>query len=173
MRQSSLPLKNCFRLSKQTRPPLTAQRPGRIYNLQRKQIDLEERSIIFENTSRNKRVPEKLWINDTLYKILTRRKTNRRTLSPSVFYKASLKPYSEFDILKAWKKACEAAVIKDCIPRDLRHKAITDMKKAGFNDAFVGNVAGHSDPRTTKRYTHFSLIETKSPLQALVKRAKG
>jgi integrase len=114
----------------------TAQRPGRIYNLQWPQINLDERSIVFENTSRNKRVPAKLWINDVLYEILMRRKRNRRTLSPYVFYKASLKPYSEFDVLKAWKKACEDTDIKDCIPRDLRHKAITDMKKAGFNDAF-------------------------------------
>lgn len=149
----------------------TAQRPGRIYNLKWKQIDLDERSIVFENTSRNKRVPEMLWINDVLYEILMKRNRNRRTLSPYVFYKASLKPYSEFDVLKIWKKACKEAEISDCIPRDLRHKAITDMKKAGFNDSFVGNVAGHSDPRTTKRYTHFSLEETKMPLQALVSKS--
>lgn len=41
------------------------------------------------------------------------------------------------------------------------------MKRAGFNDAYVGNVAGHSDPRTTKRYTLFPVEETKIPLQAL------
>jgi integrase len=38
----------------------TAQRPGRIYSLQWKQIDLEGRSITFENTSSNKRVPNVL-----------------------------------------------------------------------------------------------------------------
>ena len=53
------------------------------------------------------------------------------------------------------------------IPRDLRHKAITDMKKAGFNDSSVGHVAAHSDPRTTKRYTHFSVEDTKDPLNIL------
>ena len=41
------------------------------------------------------------------------------------------------------------------------------MKKAGFNDVFVGHVAGHSDPRTTKRYTHFLVEETKMPSQSL------
>lgn len=41
------------------------------------------------------------------------------------------------------------------------------MGKAGFDLARVGHVAGHSDPRTTKRYTHFSLDETKGPLQSL------
>jgi integrase len=145
----------------------TAQRTSRIYTLQWPQIDLEERSIVFENTSKNKRVPEKLWINEMLYEILTRRKKNRRTLSPYVFYKPSLKPYTEFDALKLWKKACENAEIEDCTPRDLRHKAITDMKKAGYNDAVVGHVVAHSDPKTTKRYTHFSVEETKMPLEAL------
>lgn len=52
----------------------------------------------------------------------------------------------------------------------MRHKAITDMKRAGFSDASVGNVAGHTDPRTTKRYTHFSVGETKMPLEALSKK---
>lgn len=148
----------------------TAVRPGRIYNLQWLQINLEIRSISFENTSKNKRVPELLWINDVLYEILSRRKKNRRTLSPYVFYKPSLKPYSEFDALKIWKKACEKADVTNTIPRDLRHKAITDMKKAGISDVFVGHTVGHSDPRTTKGYTHFSVEETKIPLQALVKK---
>lgn len=147
----------------------TAQRPGRIYALQWGQINLEVRSITFVNTSRNKRVPNVLWVNDALYDILTRRKRSRRTLSPYVFYKPSLKPYSEFDSLKIWNKACESAKVENVTPRDLRHKAITDMKRAGFNDAFVGNVVGHTDPRTTKRYTHFSVEETRMPLQTLAK----
>lgn len=149
----------------------TAQRPGRIYNLGWKQIkDLESperRSIEFENTSKNKRVPDVLWVNDTLHEILSRRKRNRRTLSPFVFYKPSLKPYTEFDVLKAWKKACVLANISGAIPRDIRHKALTDIGKAGFNLTHVGHVAGHSDPRTTKRYTHFSVEETRMPLKAL------
>lgn len=44
------------------------------------------------------------------------------------------------------------------------------MKREGFNDAFVGNVVGHSDPRTTKRYTHFSVEEKRMPLEVLSKK---
>jgi integrase len=66
-----------------------------------------------------------------------------------------------------WKKACEKAPVADCTPRDIRHKSVTDMKKTGFNDAQVGHVVAHSDPKTTKRYTHFSLEQTRTPLQAL------
>jgi hypothetical protein len=43
------------------------------------------------------------------------------------------------------------------------------MKKIRVGDGFKVNVAGHSDPRTTKRYTHFSVEQTIMPLQALVK----
>jgi integrase len=75
--------------------------------------------------------------------------------------------HSEFDTLKIWKNACEKAKVEGTIPRDLRHKALTDMGKDGYNLSQVGYVAGHSDPRTTKRYTHFSIEETKVPLQAL------
>lgn len=145
----------------------TGQRTGRIYGLQWSQINLEERAISFQNTSKNKRVPEVLWINDVLNEIFTKRKKNRRTLSPYVFYKPSLNSYSEFDGLKIWKKACKDADVGDCTPRDIRHKSVTDMKKAGFNDAQVGHVVAHSDPKTTRRYTHFSVEETKLPLQAL------
>jgi integrase len=78
--------------------------------------------------------------------------------------------HNEFDALKIWKNACEKSNVEGTIPRDLRHKAITDMKKAGLSDSLVGNVAGHGDPRTTKRYTHFSVEDTRMPLQALVLR---
>jgi integrase len=82
-------------------------------------------------------------------------------------FKPTLKPYSEFDALKIWKKVAEKANIKNTIPRDLRYKAITDMKKAGFNDTHLGHVIAQSDRRTIKRYTHFPVEETKMALQAL------
>jgi integrase len=148
----------------------TAQRPGRIYTLQWSQVDLAERSIGFENTSDNKKVPELIWINDSLYAILTKRKRNRRTLSPFVFYRSNMQPYNDSHIRYVWNYAKEKAGVAGAVPYDLRHKAITDMKKAGHNDAFVGKVAGHSDPRTTKRYTHFSVDDTMAPLQALAKK---
>lgn len=41
-------------------------------------------------------------------------------------------------------------------------------EKIGVDDEFVGNVADHRDPITNWRYNHFSLEETRGPLQALV-----
>lgn len=145
----------------------TAQRNGRIYKLQWSQVDLEERSIAFKNTNKNKRVPEILWINNSLYDILVKRKKNRRTLSPFIFYNRNLRPYNDSNIRRTWHDACEKAQVTGTVPYDLRHKAITDMKKAGHSDPFVGKVAGHSDPRTTLRYTHFSVEDTMAPLSAL------
>jgi hypothetical protein len=73
--------------------------------------------------------------------------------------------------LKIWKRDIKRAMIENTMPRYLRHKALTDVKKAGFNNAFAGNVASHSDPRTTKRYTQFSVEETRVPLISLEVRA--
>ncbi len=148
----------------------TAQRNGRIYDLEWSQINLAERSIVFKNTSRNKRVPDVLWINDSLYEILVKRRKNRRTLSPFVFYNRNLHRYNDSNVRKAWHDACAKAKVSGTVPYDLRHKAITDMKKAGHTDPFVGKVAGHSDPRTTQRYTHFSVEDTMAPLSALAVR---
>jgi integrase len=145
----------------------TAQRNGRIYNLQWSQINLSERFITFKNTSKNKKVPDVLWINEPLNQILLRRKKNRRTLSPYVFYNRNMRPYNDSNIRKTWHDACTKAGVVGTVPYDLRHKAITDMKKAGHTDPFVGKVAGHSDPRTTQRYTHFSVEDTMAPLSAL------
>ena len=152
----------------------TGVRPGRIYNLQWQQIDLEGgRCIAFDNTSDNKKVPEELHINSVLLEILSRRKKERRTLIPYVFYKPTLKPYSEFDALKAWKRACQKVNVQECTPRDIRHKSLTDMGKNGYDLSRVGHVAGHSDPRTTKRYTHFSINETVGPLESLAAKKFG
>jgi integrase len=81
-----------------------------------------------------------------------------------------MRPYNDSNIRKVWHDACDTAQVNGTRPYDLRHKAITDMKKAGHGDPFVGKVAGHSDPRTTQRYTHFSVEDTMAPLSALADR---
>ncbi len=145
----------------------SAQRNGRIYSLKWTQINLEERSITFQKKSKNKLVPEVLWISDPFYYILINRKKNRRTLSPVVFYSKYMQPYNDSNIRYVLRYACEKAGITGIRPYDIRHKAITDMKKAGHGDPFVGKVAGHTDPRTTQKYTHFSVEDTMAPLTAL------
>jgi integrase len=152
----------------------TAQRRERILTLKWTQIDLKERTITFEQTSKTKKVPSVLWINDPLHRLLSRLKSQRSTskiIGPYVFQKADGSRF--MSINRAWKTACKRAGVSDARVHDLRHKAITDMVRAGFSLEFVGRVAGHSTPETTQRYTHLGVNETKEALEALGRKAEN
>jgi integrase len=149
----------------------TAQRSGRILGLKWKQIDLKERTITFEQVSQTKRVPHVIWVNDLLYALLSKLKLKRGTskiVSSWVFHKDDGSPYTS--LRTTWGTACRKAGVKDARIHDIRHKAITDMVKAGFSLEFVGKVAGHSTPSTTHRYAHLTVDSTKEALEALGKK---
>lgn len=146
----------------------TAQRSGRIFDLKWKQINLKERTIIFEQVSKTKRVPHVIWINDPLFALLSRMRRVRKSLVPWVFYKQDGTPYKSIN--KAWNTACKKAGVQNAHIHDIRHKAITDMVKAGFSLEFVGRVAGHSAASTTHRYVHLSVDATKEALESLGKK---
>lgn len=61
-------------------------------------------------------------------------------------------PYT--DIKKAFAGACREAKIKDLRWHDLRHTFGTRLAEAGFSEATIAELMGHSDPKTTRRYTH-------------------
>jgi len=153
---------------------LTAQRKGRILNLKWNQVNLKERTIIYEQVSKTKKVPFAIWINDPLYNLLTRLKSIRssyKIVGPYVFQKKDGSPYKS--IKTTWSKCCQKAGIQNIRIHDIRHKAITDMVRAGFSLEMVGRVAGHTTPSTTQRYTHLSVEATKELLEALGKNIKG
>jgi len=145
----------------------TAQRSGRILSLKWKQVNLKERTITFEQVSKIKRVPHVIWINDPLFVLLSRMRRVRGSLVPWIFHKKDGTPYKSTN--KAWNTACKKAGVKNARIHDIRHKAITDMVRAGFSLEFVGKVAGHSTPSTTHRYAHLSVDATKEALDSLGK----
>ncbi len=109
-----------------------------------------------------------IWINQPLYKLLTRLKSVRsfsKVVGPYIFQKPDRTPYNSID--KTWDTCCGKAGVKDVRIHDIRHKAITDMVRAGYSLEFVGRVAGHATPETTQRYTHLSVDATREALEAL------
>lgn len=150
---------------------LTGQREGRILNLKWSQINLEERSISFEQTSKNKKVPDVIWINDWLLPILHRVKRKRslsKVFSTYVFRKLDGTPYKS--IRKVWHSCCKKAKISDARINDIRHKAITDMLNAGVPVSKVKTAVGHSQTQTTDGYTHLRVEATKEALGALFRK---
>jgi len=148
----------------------TAQRSGRILGFKWNQINLKERTITFEQLSKTKKVPHIIWINDPLFALLSKLKLKRgasKVICSWVFHKDDGSPYTS--IKTAWNTACRKANLRDVRIHDIRHKAITDMVRAGFSLEFVGRVAGHKTTATTHRYAHLSVESTKAPLESLGK----
>jgi integrase len=136
----------------------TGLRAGRILTLRWNQINFDERILTFEETSRNKRVPREIPINDSLHTILCRLRDQRKyraIISPFVFYSLNGKPYRT--IKTAWNGACRRAGVMNARIHDIRHKTLSDMAKAGIPLATIKRAAGHSQVQTTDGYTHLQI----------------
>ena len=54
----------------------------------------------------------------------------------------------------AFGTACQLAGIENLHWHDLRHTRGTRLAEAGCSEATIADLMGHSDPQTTRRYTH-------------------
>ena len=146
----------------------TAQRASRIYFLQWKQINLSLRSIVFDSHSKNKKTAEVVWINERLFPILQELWEDRKKqalISPWVFCHKDGSPIRS--IKKAWKTACEKAQVQDARVHDLRHKSITDMRRAGISEDLAMVAAGHKTRQMSARYTHYQVEDVRPAFEAL------
>ncbi len=148
----------------------TGQRLGRILGLKWNQVNFDERSITFPQTSKNKKVPDKIWIVDPLFALfhtIRAKRTLYKVVGPYVFQKANGKPYRS--IKTSWKSSCRAAGIENARIHDIRHKSITDMLEAGIPVVKVKTAVGHSQTSTTDGYSHLQVNATREALESLAK----
>ena len=75
-----------------------------------------------------------------------------------------LTPQTVYDVLK---KRAEEAGIEDVSPHDLRRTFITTLLEMGKDLAIVADLAGHKDPKTTKRYDRRGEEEKRKAVEAL------
>ncbi len=60
------------------------------------------------------------------------------------------------DIKKFWKRICEEAQIKNATIHDLRHTFASTLVSDGVSLEIIGKLIGHSNIRTTQRYSHLA-----------------
>lgn len=66
----------------------------------------------------------------------------------------TLQPINSF--YKSWDSARRAAGLADVRVHDLRHSMASNAANAGQSIFVIGQILGHSQPRTTMRYAHLS-----------------
>lgn len=75
------------------------------------------------------------------------------------------------DIKKAFACACRRAKIVDLHWHDLRHTFGTRLAEAGFSEATISELMGHSSESTTRRYTHGTDQAKRMAVEAAIIRA--
>lgn len=149
----------------------SGQRKGNILGLKWTQINLEDREITFEQVSKNKIVPEKIKISETLFRILKRLKGERslkKVVGTYVFQKDDGTRFKDIDT--TWNTCCRRAGVKDAHFHDIRHKAITDLDNLKIPLTHIGKAVGHRNQATTQRYSHLKADATREVMDALGKR---
>jgi len=148
----------------------TAQRSGKIFKLTWSQVDLNDRKITFSGGSDTKKVPDEIWINQSLYELLSRLKAKRsfqKIVGSYVFQKKDGKPYGS--IKKVWASCCRKAGVLNARIHDIRHKALTDMGKKGYPLQQIMKAAGHTQPSTAMRYIHLKAEDAREAFESLAK----
>jgi integrase len=128
----------------------TGMRRGDLFNLTWERIDFQRGLIYVPNskTGRNYSVP----MNEDVKAILQQIRTVTRGGGYVFINPDTAMPYT--DIKKAFATACRLAGIDNLHWHDLRHTFGTRLAEAGFSEATIADLMGHSDPQTTRRYTH-------------------
>jgi|SRR5690349_2615818 len=112
-------------------------------------VAVKKRALPNSKTGRDYAVPMNEDVRSTLRQI-------RGTVRGGGYvFSSILIPSSPIPTSKtAFGTACQLAGIENLHWHDLRHTFGTRLAEAGCSEATIADLMGHSDPQTTRRYTH-------------------
>lgn len=118
-------------------------------------------------TEKSSNASVKVPISPPIQEVLNRAKAIGRVKSLYVIHALDGQPYATRGIGTAWVRACERAGIKNATLRDLRAKALTDAKKAGYTMEQLSVAAAHTDQAMTNVYIKRREIASSEVVMAL------
>ncbi len=125
----------------------TGMRRGEILGLRWEQVDFQNKVVNLEAADTKTQEKREVPLTEGLLELL---KWTPRTLgSPFVF---TYKGQRIKNIKTAFWKAVRKAKIKNFRFHDLRHCAVTNLRKAGVNDSVIMSISGHKTYAMFKRY---------------------
>jgi integrase len=126
-------------------------RKSEILNLKWFDVELSNNLITVNQTNSKSKKARKVHINSSLRKVLLELRL-KSAGTEYVFLDDDVKPLRE--IKNGFNAACRRAGIQGFRFHDLRHTAATRMIESGAGILAVSKILGHSDIKTTMRYTH-------------------
>jgi len=126
---------------------LTAMRCGEILGLRWEQIDFKNGVILLEAEDTKTQEKREVPLTEELIDLL---KGIPRTIGNTCVF--TWKGQSIGSIKTAFKKACRKARIEDFRFHDLRHCAVTNLRKAGVNDSVIMSISGHKTHAVFRKY---------------------
>jgi integrase len=141
----------------------TGMRRGDQFGLRVSKVDFQRNSIWVPNskTGRDYAIP----MNADVRAVMERHCPGKRPDDYVFANPRTRTPY--IDLKRAFKKACTGAGIVDLHWHDLRHTFGTRLAEAGYSEATIAELMGHSNPKTTRRYTHATVRSLRSAVEAV------
>jgi len=132
----------------------TGMRKGEIITLKWSNVDFNNNLITIDHENNKSKRSKKIPINSTLRQLLLELKLKSGG-NEYVYLNSNTEPYTRQDSLnRVFEIVKSLADIKGLRFHDLRHTAATRMIENGANIVAVSKILGHSDIKTTMRYTH-------------------
>lgn len=121
-----------------------------------KWTDVGEHSIFFKptKTESSSGIKVEVPISPAIRAVLNAAKELAKgdVISLYVIHSSDRKPYTPSGLRTAWTRACERAGVTNATLKDLRAKAMTDAKKAGYTIEQLKVAAAHTDGAMTEDY---------------------
>jgi integrase len=129
----------------------TGMRKGEILGLKWSDVDLDLNMITVNQTNSKSKKSRKVYINSAMKRLFLELRL-KSAGNEYVFLDDKGNRLKE--IKNGFSSACRRAGIEGLRFHDLRHSAATRMIESGANIVAVSKILGHSDIKTTMRYTH-------------------
>ena len=139
---------------------LTAMRCGEILKLRWEQVDFKNGVIALEAEDTKTQERREIPLTEEMFELL---KHIPQTLgNPCVF---TWKGRSMESVKTAFKGACRKAGIENFKFHDLRHCAITNLRKAGVSDSVIMSISGHKTHAVFRKYDRVDREDRREALQ--------
>ena len=140
----------------------TGMRKGEILGLRWEQIDFKNRVIILEASDTKTKNKREIPLDNELLVLL--QQIPRTLNSPFVF---TWKGKRITDVRTSFAKACKRAGIVNLHFHDLRHCAVTNLRKAGISDSVIMSISGHKTNAMFRRYDSVDREDREKALEHL------